>query len=61
MKKDETMPGIDELSSIASGLQKKLQVIIDLYEKILAEADEKEIKVEIPESDQYFFNLELNI
>ena len=53
VKRDETTPGIDELSNIASSLQKKLQVIIDLYEKIFAEAEEKEIKMEIPEYDQY--------
>ena len=62
VKRDETTPGIDELSNLTSGLQKKLQVIIDLNEKILAEEEEEEIEVEIPESDEYiFFNLELNI
>ena len=59
--RDETRPVIDKLSNIASGLQKKLPVIIDFNEKILAEAEEEEIEVEIPESDEYMFKLELNI
>ena len=35
VKRDETTPGINKLSNITGGLQKKLQVIIDLNEKIL--------------------------
>ena len=36
-------------------------MIIELNENILTELDEEEIEVEIPESDEYMFNLELNI
>ena len=61
VKSDETTPGIDELSNIASALQKKVEVITELNEKILAYLEEEEIEVEIPESDEYIFNLELNI
>ena len=57
MKSDETTPGIDELSNIASALQKKLEVIAELNDKILAALEEEEIEVEIPESDEYIFNL----
>ena len=45
---DETTPGIDELSNIASALQKKVEVITELNEKILADLEEEEIEVEIP-------------
>ena len=61
VKFDETTHGIDELSNIARALQKKLEVIMELNEKILADLEEEEIKVEIPESDEYIFKLELNI
>ena len=61
VKSDETMPGINELSNIASALQKKLEVITELNEKILAALEEEEIIMEIPESDEFIFNLELNI
>lgn len=59
-KNDETAE-IDELTNIASALQKKLVVITELNEKILQELQEEEIEAEIPESDEYIFNLELNI
>ena len=59
MKSDETTPGIDELSNIASALQKKVEVITELNEKILADLEEEEIEVETPESDEYIFNLGL--
>ena len=58
-KTDETTPGID--SKIASALQKRLEVIMELNDKILAVLEEKEIEMEIPESDECIFNLELNI
>ena len=61
VKSDETTPGIDKLSNIASARQKKVKVITELNEKILADLEEEEIEVEIPESDEYIFNLELNI
>lgn len=61
MKSDETTPRIDKLSNIASALQKKVEVITELNEQILADLEEEEIEVEIPESDEYIFNLELNI
>ena len=60
VKSDETTSGIDELSNIASALQKKLEVITGLDDKILAALEEEEIEVEIPEPDEYIFNLELN-
>ncbi|MES9974415.1 MAG: DUF1759 domain-containing protein [Candidatus Thiodiazotropha sp.] len=61
VKGDESAPGIDELSNIASALQKKLTVITELNDKILAALDEEEIEAEIPESDEYIFNLESTI
>ena len=36
-------------------------MITELNEKILADLEEEEIEVEIPESDEYNFNLEFNI
>ena len=50
MKSDETSLGIDKLSNIASALQKKVEVITELNEKILQDLEEEEI--EIPESDE---------
>ena len=61
MKHDETALEVDELSNIASALQKMLAVITELNEKILEELQEEEIEVGIPESDEYIFNLELKI
>ena len=61
VKSDETTHGIDELSNIASALHKKVEVITELNEQILADLEEEEIEVEIPESDEYIFNLELKI
>ena len=48
-------------SNIASALQKKVEIITELNEKIFAVLEEEEIEVEIPESDEYIFNLVLNI
>ena len=41
--------------------RKKLEEITELNDKILAALEEETIEVEIPESDEYIFNLELNI
>ena len=56
VKSDETTPGIDELLNIASALQKKLEVITELNDKILAALEQEETEVEIPESDEYIFD-----
>ena len=61
MKSAETTPGIDKLSNIASALQTKLELITELNEKNLAGLEEAEIETEIPESDEYIFNLKSNI
>ena len=61
MKSDETTPGLDELSNITSALQKNLEVITELNEKVPTEMEEEEIIAKIPESDEYIFDLELNI
>ena len=42
-------------SNIASALQKKVEIITELNEKIFAVLEEEEIEVEIPESDEYIF------
>ena len=43
VESDKTTPGIDELSNIPSALQKKLEVITELNEKILADLEDEEI------------------